>query len=293
MHLRPNPTAHSVGVWREFAMSSTMSGRHRAPRRLSAKPAAKVLVTLAATSGLALSTAGASQAAPAAPKSPALAGVSFTPAAPSVTPAATSVPTHVPPRERLHHLPLGLSWRVGQDHPADRGCISGRHLRPKTHSAVKTWQGRNGLVADGIVGPKTSRAMGLSTSSSSCSRSSSSASRSSSRSSSSVITNAKRNLGVPYVWAGSSPSSGFDCSGYVNYVFKQSGISVPRTAASIQRATTRTSNPQPGDLVFHGFPATHVGIYAGGDKMYDSGRTSRGTTLRTIFPGSISYGKVN
>ncbi len=276
-------------------MTSTMSGRHRAPRRMSAKPAAKVFVTLAATGGLALSTAGASQAAPAAPKSPAPAGVSFTPAAlPAVAPAAASVPARVLP------TPRGYStYRWGSQGGSVKTIqrIAGSYqdgiFGPKTHSAVKAWQGRNGLVADGIVGPKTSRAMGLSTSSSSSSRSSSSASRSSSRSSSSVITNARRNLGVGYVWAGSSPSSGFDCSGYVNYVFKQSGTSLPRTAASIQRATTRTSNPQPGDLVFHGFPATHVGIYAGGDKMYDSGRTSRGTTLRTIFPGSISYGKVN
>lgn len=66
----------------------------------------------------------------------------------------------------------------------------------------------------------------------------------------------------------------------------------PRTAAQIQRATTRTSNPRPGDLVFHGFPATHVGIYAGDGNMYDSGRTSRGTSFRKIFPGEISYGRV-
>ena len=111
-------------------------------------------------------------------------------------------------------------------------------------------------------------------------------------SSSSVIANAKRYLGVPYVWAGSTPSSGFDCSGYVNYVFAKTGVNLPRTAAQIQRATTRTSNPRPGDLVFHGFPATHVGIYAGNGNMYDSGRTSRGTSFRKIFPGKISYGRV-
>lgn len=276
-------------------MTSTMSGRHRAPRRLSAKPAAKIFVTLAATGGLALSTAGASQGAPVAAKSPAPAGVSFTPAAlPAVTPAATPAPTRVLPTPRSYST---YRWgsRGGSVKSIQRlvGAYQDGIFGPKTHSAVKAWQRRNGLVADGIVGPITSRAMGLSTSSSSSSRSSSSASRSSSRSSSSVVTNAKRNLGVRYVWAGSSPSSGFDCSGFVNYVFKQSGVSLPRTAASIQRATTRTSNPQPGDLVFHGYPATHVGIYAGGGKFYDSGRSTNGTTLRTIFPGSISYGKVN
>ena len=79
-------------------MSFTAPARHRAPRRLSLKPAAKVFVTLAATSGLALSTAGSSQAAPAAPKSPASKGLAFTPAAAAVVgPATKPAPTPVQP----------------------------------------------------------------------------------------------------------------------------------------------------------------------------------------------------
>ncbi|MGB3763348.1 MAG: NlpC/P60 family protein, partial [Ornithinimicrobium sp.] len=280
-----------VGVWREFTMSVTARARHRAPRRLSLKPAAKVFVTLAATSGLALSTAGSSQAAPATPKTPTTKGLATTPAAlPAVAPAATPAPSRVLPTPRGYTT---YRWgsRGGSVKTIQRivGAYPDGVFGPKTHSRVKSWQRRNGLVADGIVGPITSRAMGLSTSS----RSSSSASRSSSRSSSSVITNAKRNLGVRYSWAGNSPRTGFDCSGFVNYVFKQSGISLPRTASGIQRATTRTSSPRPGDLVFHGYPATHVGIYAGGGKFYDSGRSTNGTTLRSIFPGSVNYGRVN
>lgn len=276
-------------------MFLTAPARHRAPRRLSAKPAAKIFVTLAATSGLALSTAGTSQATPAAAKSSAPTGVALTPATlPAVAPAATPAPARVLPTARGYST---YRWgsRGGSVKTIQRivGAYRDGTFGPKTHSKVKSWQRRNGLAADGIVGPRTSRAMGLSTSSSSSSRSSSSASRGSSRSSSSVITNARRNLGVTYRWAGNSPSSGFDCSGYVNHVFKKSGISLPRTAASIQRATTRTSNPRPGDLVFHGYPATHVGIYAGNGKFYDSGRSTRGTTLRRIFPGSINYGRVN
>ncbi|MGB3828781.1 MAG: NlpC/P60 family protein [Ornithinimicrobium sp.] len=262
---------------------------------MSAKPVAKVFVTLAATSGLALSTAGASQATSSAATPSARTGATAVPATPA--PAASSAGlTATPAPSRVLPTPRSSStyrWgsRGGSTRSIQRivGAYPDGIFGPKTHSRVKRWQSRNGLVADGIVGPKTSRAMGLSSSS----RGSSSASRSTSRSSSSVVTNAKRYLGVRYVWAGSSPSSGFDCSGYVNYVFKKSGVNLPRTAASIQRATTRTSNPRPGDLVFHGYPATHVGIYAGNGKFYDSGRSTRGTTLRTIFPGSVSYGRVN
>ncbi|MFN8097598.1 MAG: C40 family peptidase [Dermatophilaceae bacterium] len=97
-------------------------------------------------------------------------------------------------------------------------------------------------------------------------------------------------LGIPYVYGGATPA-GFDCSGFTMYVFGQVGISLPRTAAGQQAAATPVSNPQPGDLVFFGYPAYHVGIYAGGGMMYDSPHTGAVTSLRAVFGGVSGYGR--
>ena len=74
------------------------------------------------------------------------------------------------------------------------------------------------------------------------------------QSSSGVVNIARGLLGIPYVYGGESPS-GFDCSGFTQYVFGKAGISIPRTASAQQHAATRVSNPKPGDLVFFGSPA--------------------------------------
>jgi cell wall-associated NlpC family hydrolase len=72
-------------------------------------------------------------------------------------------------------------------------------------------------------------------------------------------------VGVPYVWAGSSPG-GFDCSGFTQYVFQRLGVSLPRTADAQFAAGRPVSDPMPGDLVFfqtYDWGASHVGIYLG------------------------------
>jgi cell wall-associated NlpC family hydrolase len=97
--------------------------------------------------------------------------------------------------------------------------------------------------------------------------------------------------GIPYRYGGSSPSTGFDCSGFTSYVFRQVGISLPRTAEEQRQSATPVADPQPGDLVFFGSPAYHVGIYAGGGMMYDSPRTGETTGLHRIWSGDLSYGR--
>lgn len=88
-----------------------------------------------------------------------------------------------------------------------------------------------------------------------------------------IVSVAKQYLGVPYVWGGTSPS-GFDCSGFIQYVFRQCGYSLSRTADTQYYDGTPVSysNLQPGDLVF--FVNTyatsgisHIGIYIGGDQF--------------------------
>lgn len=79
-----------------------------------------------------------------------------------------------------------------------------------------------------------------------------------------IVEAAKKYIGVPYVWGGTTPA-GFDCSGFVQYVYNECGISIPRVTYTQQAACTPValSNLQPGDLVFWGASAYHVGIYLG------------------------------
>ncbi|MHC6181368.1 C40 family peptidase [Clostridium sp. JNZ X4-2] len=93
-------------------------------------------------------------------------------------------------------------------------------------------------------------------------------------SSSAVVAYASNFLGVPYVWGGTSPS-GFDCSGLVQYVYAHFGINLPRTSQEQQNVGTAVSRSelQPGDLVFFGSPAYHVGIYVGGGSFINAPKT--------------------
>ncbi len=111
------------------------------------------------------------------------------------------------------------------------------------------------------------------------------------QSSSAIVNIARGLLGIAYAYGGSSPSTGFDCSGFTSYVFGQAGISLPRTAAAQQAAATPVSSPQPGDLVFFGSPAWHVGIYTGPGTMIDSPKPGGVTAERAIFSGVSGYGR--
>ncbi|MFJ6133490.1 C40 family peptidase [Janibacter terrae] len=158
-----------------------------------------------------------------------------------------------------------------------------------TKAAVKRWQARHGLTADGIVGPRTGSAMGIKRTSTP-----QRTSRTSARtpiSSGNVLGTASRLVGTTYRMGGTSPSSGFDCSGFTSYVFRRHGTSLPRTAEQQRQSTTRVSSPKPGDLVFFGSPAWHVGIYAGNGKMYDAGNSRVDTTHRPIWTSAVSYGR--
>jgi peptidoglycan DL-endopeptidase CwlO len=104
-----------------------------------------------------------------------------------------------------------------------------------------------------------------------------------------VIANAKQYLGVPYVWGGSTPS-GFDCSGFVSYVYRSVGISLPRTSSAQQNVGTRISlnQLQPGDLVFKGMPAYHVGIYIGGGQYIHAPQTGDVVKIAPFNPSKFS-----
>ncbi len=105
-----------------------------------------------------------------------------------------------------------------------------------------------------------------------------------------VLSIAAKYEGIMYVYGGTTPS-GFDCSGFVGYVYRQVGISLPRTSSAQRAATTRISRSEavPGDLVF--LPG-HVGIYAGDGMMWDSPRTGRSIGKHEIYSSSATFGRV-
>lgn len=103
-----------------------------------------------------------------------------------------------------------------------------------------------------------------------------------------VVAKAKSFIGYNYVYGGSSPSTGFDCSGFTSYIYKQFGVSLNRTAAGQYSNGTAVSraNLQPGDLVMFGKSGiNHVGIYAGGGMIVHAANKSRGVTTDTINSG--------
>lgn len=98
-----------------------------------------------------------------------------------------------------------------------------------------------------------------------------------------VIGTAEQYLGVPYKWGGSSPASGFDCSGYVKYVYGKQGVQLPRTsreqASAGVRVTPKRSSLRQGDLMLFAEsrkPISHVAIYAGGGRIIHSSSSGGG-----------------
>jgi len=92
-----------------------------------------------------------------------------------------------------------------------------------------------------------------------------------------VVAIAQRYLGIPYLWGGASPKTGFDCSGLVLYVYAQVGVQLSHGATDQQRASKPVplNALQPGDLVFYGNASYsyHVAIYVGGGQVIEAPRT--------------------
>lgn len=100
-----------------------------------------------------------------------------------------------------------------------------------------------------------------------------------------VVADAKQYLGVPYVYGGTDPSKGLDCSALVQRAYSDLGVSLPRTSqeqATMGTPVASLAQAQPGDLVCFGSPATHIGIYAGDGKMVVAPHTGTNVQIQEI-----------
>lgn len=118
-----------------------------------------------------------------------------------------------------------------------------------------------------------------------------------------VVADAKKYVGVPYVWGGTNPAVGMDCSGFVQRVFKDLGVDLPRVVSDQMRQGTPVASlaqAKPGDLLVS-FGGEHISIYLGNGKAIDApvpGKTiqirdaweqqSNLTAIRRIVPAGGS-----
>jgi len=149
---------------------------------------------------------------------------------------------------------------------------------PGTVAAVKDFQAAHGMEIDGSVGPATYAAL--------LGKEMPEVSRGSNYYTRRIVQTAMEYIGTPYVFGGISPG-GFDCSGYVRYVFAHAGVSLPRTADEqyemgrpVSEGSLRT-----GDLVFfstYDYGPSHVGIYLS-DGNFINASSSRGVAIDSLY----------
>ena len=249
-------------------MADHAAGRHRAPGRFNplteltgiaaqcAQPAVKTSAVLAASGGLVAAFAIPAQAASAAEKPS-----TGTTTAASV-PAAVQAPAAAAPTQTAFGV-IGFSATAKpkpKPKPKPAPAPAPAPAPVRTEQAASRSVERAPLTS---TKPATGGILGI----------------------------AAQYAGIMYKYGGTSPSTGFDCSGYTQYVFRQVGISLPRTAEEQRQSATPVSSPQPGDLVFFGSPAYHVGIYAGNGKMWDSPHSGEAVALRDIWTSAVTYGR--
>lgn len=101
-----------------------------------------------------------------------------------------------------------------------------------------------------------------------------------------VLAAGLKHLGVPYVWGGTDPRTGLDCSGLTQLAFRAAGIELPRVSrdqAKVGTAVSGLANAQPGDLVFFGSPVDHVGIYLGNDRMLHAPKPGKVVEISEVY----------
>ena len=109
-----------------------------------------------------------------------------------------------------------------------------------------------------------------------------------------LVTAAEKYIGVPYVWGGTNPTTGLDCSGLVQRAMADLGVTVPRVAhdqAKLRTAVATLDQAKPGDLlVFNG--GTHIGIYVGDGKMVDAPKPGKSVAVRDVYEAPTAIRRV-
>lgn len=147
-----------------------------------------------------------------------------------------------------------------------------------TRQGVVAFQKAHSLVGDGIVGPLTVKSLN-----------SVYLEKQRQTKIANILNTSKQYLGIKYQWGGTSPGTGFDCSGFVSYVFSKNGVTLPRISRDQYTVGTAVAygNLQPGDLVFFSFAGNgvvdHDGIYLG-DGQFINASSSKGVTIYAIGP---------
>jgi len=182
--------------------------------------------------------------------------------------------------------------------------VRSTHFGDMTLSYVKSLQRAAGLRATGVVAKSTWRKAGKvwfrapSASSASSSPGGGGGSVPSGTKAAQVMAIARSLAGIPYVATGYSPSQGFNCSSYTQWVFQKVGVNLGGAYTVTQYANTKhikRSQARPGDLVFYyNYPNNflgHVGIYAGNNMMWHAPRTGRVVSLDQIYSDKVIFSR--
>lgn len=153
---------------------------------------------------------------------------------------------------------------------------------PDTKNAVNQFQKAQKLQIDGIAGSKTLSALNGKPADKGTEKSDSNKVND-------VVSVSQGLVGKPYVFGGTTPS-GFDSSGFINYVFNQVGVNLNRTHADMWvNNGTKTNNPEPGDVVFfentYKNGVSHSGVYIGNGEMIHAGTEKTGVEVTSMDIG--------
>jgi peptidoglycan DL-endopeptidase CwlO len=294
-------------------VAQNVPGRHRAPGRFSAmselktiakesaQPAVKGAAIVAASGGLVASFAGTANAAEG--SGPAVAAEAAAATAPAVvgpqagTVAAPSALSSIGFVAKPASTTTAVKPIVIKDVQVETQRQEAKAAKAAQAKAAKAAQAKAAKAAQTRAAEQRAAAR-QAAATRSTSTASTAASRSTTRTAlpdpapraSGIVGIAKSMFGVPYVYGGSTPS-GFDCSGLTSWVYRQAGISIPRTAGAQKAAATPVSSPRPGDLVFFGYPVYHVGIYVSPGTMIDAQRPGTTIGYHSIWTKPSGYGR--